>query len=391
MKQSSNGTLRLAFGGFLAMAAAMGIGRFVYTPILPAMIEALDWSKVDAGLVASANFLGYLIGALVVGRRTFVTHPRCWLFVGLAVSAATTGAMALSADIYLLMVIRFASGIGSAFMIICASTLVLERLSAAGEGQLSFMHFAGVGAGIVMSATIVTALTAFNAGWQVMWLATGLVASLMSLIVVTLIPPGKRPEATSRPDEHSRGLPGLGSLAVAHGLFGFGYVITATFLVTLVRETVTIRALEPWIWVIVGCATIPSIPLWQWLGRRAGLLNAYALACLVEAVGVTISVEWVDLTGICVSAVLFGGTFMGLTAIGIMAARELSSGGAQWAIGLTTASFGLGQMIGPTVAGILSDQSGSLRSASFLAAGALVLAATLALRASQTSTHTVGE
>ncbi|MBS0243971.1 MAG: YbfB/YjiJ family MFS transporter, partial [Proteobacteria bacterium] len=93
----SKASVRLAIGGCLAMAAAMGIGRFVYTPILPVMITTLDWSKVDAGLVASANFLGYLIGALLVGRGVFAANPRRWLVVALAISSLTTGAMAISA------------------------------------------------------------------------------------------------------------------------------------------------------------------------------------------------------------------------------------------------------------------------------------------------------
>lgn len=380
----SKASVRLAIGGFLAMAAAMGIGRFVYTPILPVMIATLDWSKVDAGLVASANFLGYLIGALLVGRGIFAANPRLWLVVALAISSLTTAAMAISAIPDVLMTIRFLSGIASAFMIVCSSTLVLERLSASGRGHLVSIHFAGVGGGIVISAVVVSLLTASNAGWQMLWLVTALVASVMSLIVVALIPSGPPSSAATSPVLVRQNRSGLAGIAIAHGLFGFGYVITATFLVALVRETPEIRPLEPWIWVIVGLAAVPSVPLWQWLSRRIGLLNAYAIACLVEAVGVAASVAWSSIAGICVSAILFGGTFMGLTALGVMGARALSPGRSQWAIGITTASFGFGQMIGPTVAGFLSEQTGSLQVATLLAAGALVVAAELAFSTAKT-------
>ena len=77
------------------MAAALGIGRFVYTPILPAMLTALGWSKSDAGLVASANFLGYFVGALLSGRPLVAARPRFWLLTALAVSALSTAAMAI--------------------------------------------------------------------------------------------------------------------------------------------------------------------------------------------------------------------------------------------------------------------------------------------------------
>src|SRR6202043_1969517 len=124
-------SVALAFGGMLAMAAAIGIGRFVYTPILPAMLGALGWSKSDAGLVASANFLGYFIGALLAGRPFAVTRPRRWLVTALAVSA---------------------------IVIVCASPLVLERLSVSGRTSLSAIHFAGVGFGIMVSAIAVSTM-----------------------------------------------------------------------------------------------------------------------------------------------------------------------------------------------------------------------------------------
>src|SRR5215468_4844212 len=97
-----------AVGGLLAMAAALGIGRFVYTPILPAMLDALGWSTADAGLVASAHFLGYLAGAMIAGWPAFTSAARTWLLIALAVSAATTAGMGFPWDIYVVMAMRFA-------------------------------------------------------------------------------------------------------------------------------------------------------------------------------------------------------------------------------------------------------------------------------------------
>ena len=171
-------------------------------------------------------------------------------------------------------------------------------------------------------------------------------------------------------------------MAVAYGLFGFGYVITTTFLVAIVRLTAEIRVLEPWIWILFGLAAIPSVTIWARLGERIGPMNAFAVACIVEAVGVAASVEWVTITGVCFSALLLGGTFMGLTALGFIAARVLSAGNPHRAFGRMTASFGIGQMVGPTLAGFLSEQLGDFRVASLIAAGALIAAAALAIRTS---------
>lgn len=381
-------SVALACGGLLAMAAALGIGRFVYTPILPAMLGALGWSKSDAGLIASANFLGYLAGALMAGRPFVAARPRAWLLAALALSAVSTAAMAAPSDIASFAALRFVGGIASAFVIVCASTLVLERLAVSGRRSLSAVHFAGVGVGIVISAIAVSAMLASGAGWRSLWIGSGSIAMLAAISAAALIPPtGKIAAASSKAKLPSAGRSRLGAMVVAYGLFGFGYVITATFLVTIVRLTDEVRVLEPWIWVLFGVAAIPSVAFWTWLSERIGIMNAFAAACAIEALSVAASVEWVTITGVCFSALLLGGTFMGLTALGFMAARALSAANSHQAFGRMTASFGIGQMVGPLLAGFLSEQFGSFRVASLIAAAALVAAAALAIRASRAAAN----
>jgi predicted MFS family arabinose efflux permease len=376
---------KTAAAGLLAMAAALGIGRFVYTPILPVMLDALAWSKADAGLVASANFLGYLAGAVIAGWPVFAADARKWLLIALAVSAATTLGMGLPADVYAIMALRFAGGVASAFVIVCASTVVLDRLAAAGRSDLAAIHFAGVGAGIFVSAAAVAVSNANGAGWQSLWLVSGVLAALAALLVAILLRPASD-SALQRPSAAAGSTrPAPLKMIAAYGLFGFGYVITSTFLVTIVRQSPAIEPLEPLIWMLFGVAAVPSVPLWQWIGHRIGLTQAYAAACIVEAAGVAASVNSATASGVCAAAVLLGGTFMGLTALGLMSGRVLAGGGPQRVISLMTVSFSVGQMIGPAVAGFLAENTGSLRVASLLAAAALVLAALLAARSAPTS------
>jgi predicted MFS family arabinose efflux permease len=375
-------SLALAFGGLAAMTAALGIGRFVYTPILPAMLATLGWSKSDAGLIASANFLGYVLGALLAGRPAVAARPRVWLLAALAISAASTLAMAVPSDLVSFAVLRLIGGIASAFVIVCASSLVLERLSHKGRGSLSGVHFAGVGFGIMISAVAVSGLLASGAGWRGLWIGSGVLATLAALAAATLIPPAGTAAAPSQPPAPRAERSGLGTMVVAYGLFGFGYVITTTFLVTIVRLTPEVRVLEPWIWILFGLAAIPSVSVWGWLAVRIGIMNGFAAACAIEAIGVAASVEWVTITGVCFSALVLGGTFMGITALGFMAARALSSGDHHQAFGRMTASFGIGQMVGPTLAGVLSEHLGNFRVASLIAAAALLAATVLALRVS---------
>jgi predicted MFS family arabinose efflux permease len=369
----------LAFGGLAAIAAAIGIGRFVYTPILPAMMNALGWSKSDAGLVASANLLGYFAGALLAGWPIAVARPRRWLLAALAISAVSTAAMGLPSDLVPFVGLRFIGGVASAFVIVCSSTLVLERLSLLGRRSLSAIQFAGVGFGIMISAIAVSAMLAWGAGWRSLWIGTGSLAMLAAVGAALLIPPVDHVGASMKPEPAGAPPSGIGTMILAYGLFGFGYVITATFFVAIVRLTDEVRVLEPWVWTLFGLAAIPSVTIWSWLGKRIGVLNAFAAACAVEAVGVATSVEWVTIPGVCLSALLLGGTFMGITVLGFMAGRILSTGNPHRTFARMTASFSVGQMVGPMLAGFLSERFGDFRVASLIAAGALVVAAALAI------------
>ena len=367
--------LALAVGGLVAMAAAVGVGRFVYTPILPPMSAALGLSKSTAGFIASANFLGYLAGALLAATPFVPGSRRRWLIIALAVSAATTGAMGLTSSTAAFLVLRFVGGVASAFGLVFASALVLDRLGVAGRSELFAVHFAGVGTGIAISAALVSTLMGLGGDWRALWLASGGVALLALAVVPALVPDRHEPMVTPPSARgRTRGLP---SLVIAYGLFGFGYVITATFLVAIVRASVDVRPLEPVVWIVVGLTAVPSVALWTWTGRRIGIARAFALACGLEALGVAASVLWVATPGILLAAALLGGTFMGLTALGLIQARQLAAGDPRRTLAIMTAAFGFGQIVGPAFAGVVYDATGSFVAPSLVAVAALLLGGAL--------------
>ena len=361
------------------MAAAMGIGRFIYTPILPPMASALQLTQGEAGLIASANFLGYLAGALAAASPNLPGHPRSWLLWALAASALTTGAMGLADGLGLFLFLRFAGGVASALVLVFASALVLDRLSAAGRPNLSAVHFAGVGVGIAVSALVTWEVIFDDGGWRSMWYGGGLV-SLAALLAVAVLVPGLRSDREPAAAAPSSGRKRrIWPLVAAYGLFGFGYVITATFIVAIVRDSPEIRSFEPFVWLVVGLAAVPSVAAWAMLGRRYGVIRAFAVACVVEAIGVVSSVVWISIPGVLIAAVFLGGTFMGLTALGLMGARALSGDQPRRALATMTAAFGLGQIVGPLVAGYGFDLTGSFLIPSLIAAAGLCLAAALSL------------
>ena len=367
----------LSLGGLLAMAAAMGVGRFVYTPILPPMVEAIPLTKSQAGLIASANFVGYLAGAVLAAVR-LPGSRRFWLLSSLAATAICLFCMGFATAMPAFLALRFMAGAASAFALIFSSALVIDRLTATGNGALSAVHFSGVGVGIAASAALVALLLKADAAWTTLWFASAALAAAATLAVVALVP---RDEPTAQPAQKPDGVrltPDFVALLGAYGLFGFGYVITATFIVDMVRGTSSLAHLEPYIWVLFGLCAAPSVVLWTALGRRWGVLRIYAVACLVEAMGVAASALWLHPVSILVSAVFVGGTFVSLTALGLVATRS-SGGDPRGRIALMTVSFSVGQILGPAFAGYVYEATGSLAMPLLAAVAALVFAAMLSL------------
>jgi len=231
-----------------------------------------------------------------------------------------------------------------------------------------------VGTGIAISAVIVV----ISSGWRPAWLGAGLASLVLIALVAALIP--DRSDVTPvLPLPASRTGSPLTRLVVAYGLFGFGYIISATFLIAIVRDSPAIRGFEPVVWLLVGLTAAPSVAVWRAVEGRMGIARAFALACATEAMGVAASVLWISPVGVLFAAALLGATFMGITALGLIWARRLAQGDPRRALAVMTAAFGVGQIVGPVLAGIVYDAAGTLLVPSLTAAAALLVGATLVL------------
>ena len=369
-----------ALAGLLSLAVGIGIARFAYTPILPYMSAGLGLDKSEAGLIASASFLGYLLGALAAAWRAVPGDARLWLLGALAVAGLSTGAMALTTSLGAFLLLRFVSGAAGALVMVLASSLLMDRLAAAGRDGWAAVIYAGVGSGIALSSLAVPAAASGGDDWQGPWLLCGALCLALSLLVGALMRGPQAPAPAAAGARPAEGRTGVRRLILAYGLVGFGYVITATFVADMVRADPLLQAAEHMVWLCVGLTAAPSVALWGWAGRRWGYERVFAVACLVEAGGVALSVLGGGVWLILLAAGLLGGTFVGLTAIGLIQVRHLTAGDPRRNLALTTAAWGLGQMVGPTLAGVLHDWLGSYLVPSLLAAAALGVAAALTAR-----------
>jgi predicted MFS family arabinose efflux permease len=366
--------LRFAIAGMIAMAVAMGFGRFVYTPILPGMMDELGLSSADAGLIASANYLGYLIGAIVAAGGWAHGGERALMLGALAASALLSALMGLSDSLPVFLLVRFLAGLASAFVMVFLTSIVFSHLAAAKRGDLQAMHFGGVGVGIAVSSAMMAVLLAAGAHWPAGWLWSGVISAAGFAVVALLIDRGPLAVGSARREPR---LPRSGALAriiLAYGLFGFGYIVTATFLVAIVRQGDAGRQFEALVWLATGLAGIPSVWLWSRIAARAGLAATFAVGCIVEAVGVTASVALGGFAGPLLGGVLLGSTFIAITALGLQIGRLLAPEAPRRVLALMTASFGVGQILGPIAAGWIAEWTGDFVAASIGAAIALLFA-----------------
>jgi MFS family permease len=360
-----------AVDGALALAAAMGIGRFAYTALLPPTQRALGAGDDVAGALASANLVGYLAGVLVA--RQLVARPGrgAALRIGLAATAISTALAAATTSLAAWTVLRATAGVASGLVFVLASAAALEA-AAVHAGVL----YAGVGVGIALSGSV-AALAPDGSGYGVPWLVLAAAAAALAvpawrhLAAAPASPPAARGPAAAGP-----GL-GLSRLAAAYFLEGLGYIVSGTFAVAAVRRTPGLEPLAPWTWVLTGLAAAPSAVLWAAAGRRLGTRRALAAAYLVQATGMALPSLSASATAALAGAALFGGTFMGITTLAMAAGRSLAPSAPGRIVGTLTAVYGVGQILGPLLAGALSHRLGSPAPAVLAAAGAVALGGAL--------------
>ena len=365
----------LLLGGIIGMIIAMGIGRFAYTPILPLMQRDLGMSNVIAGWLASLNYLGYLAGAILCASLPRLIRSHYSAVGYLLLSIMTTVAMGGTESALWWGSLRLVSGIASAVLFIIISAEVAGALLRRGYGHWSGAIYSGVGAGIALSGLAIPLLD--KAGrWEGSWIGMGLIGAVLAVVGLLAVR-GKMDN--NRPLTRSAGRQGdmgrLWPLTVAYFFEGFGYIVTATFIVAIVAKTPGLELYAPYCWVAVGLTAIPSTIFWPYLARRLGCKKTLLAAYLLQASGIIVSIRANTILEIMFSAITFGGTFMGITALTLMEGSSRAGAGGGRATAFLTASFGIGQILGPLFAGFISDQQGGFSIALTLAAISVVIGA----------------
>jgi MFS family permease len=371
----------VALAGLVALAVAMGIGRFAFTPILPMMQVDEGLTVAAGGWLASVNYVGYLFGALsAVAIRI---RPTMAIRAGLVVIGLATLGMGLEHRFWGWVVLRGLAGVASAWVLISVSVWALARLTPLRRPLLNSTVFAGVGAGIAAAGALTFLLMYARGSSAQAWIGLGVLTFAATVSIWPVL--SGDGEASSRDTRHAasshyRWNSESIRLVLCYGTFGFGYIIPATFLPVMARQAVQDPWIFGWAWPVFGLAAAASTFSGALSWRIGGNRRLWIASQLVMALGVCLPVFLSGLGGVMLAALCVGGTFMVNTMAGMQEARAVAGADATRLTAAMTAAFALGQIAGPILVSYAVGIGAEFWKPLLIAGGALLLGA-CALRA----------
>lgn len=356
MSKQSPSPYVVVLAGSASLAIAMGVGRFAFTPILPMMLHdgVLDFSR--AGELATANYVGYLVGALAA-----MAVPRRWnhtfvIRLALVFTVLVTALMSVPyADAW--VAFRFLAGVASAIGFVFTSGWCLAQLSRTGS-SIGSAIFTGPGAGIAASGLAASGMTLLGLSGSMAWLVFAALSASISAVIWKTFGKHSKPS-----DAYSVGTSTRASgkvpqsemplFAIAYGLAGFGYIVTATYLPVIAKNSIPGSPLLTVFWPLFGVAAVFGSLLAARVNHSADVRLHLIAAYLVQAVGVGLSVIWQDAVGLALSSVLVGLPFTAISFFAMNEVRRIRSSHHARYMGLLTAVFAIGQIMGPPVVAVI--------------------------------------
>jgi predicted MFS family arabinose efflux permease len=370
-----------AFGLGLGVAVSVGLARFAYALLLPAMRESLNWNYVAAGSLNTANALGYIVGAVSAYFLLRKIRPSQLFITGLLLTIVAVLATGLRSDLLWLTSTRLLAGIGAVWVFACGGALVAARYHAHQTLRrvATGLFFAGAGIGIAASGLVVNPIIAMlgNPAWPTAWLALGVVAAIAS--VWPILEASRIAGEANAVSSGALNLRGLMPSMLAYFLFACGYIVYMTFIFAWIQVQGMSWQFGTVAWLALGCGVAVSPFAWRRALDSWNPAVTLAASCSMTLIGTLLPAFFTSAPSILISMVFFGlGMFIAPSSVAVLVHRTMRSG--QWAKGITlfTVIFSIGQAIGPIGAGWIADSEG-LNVSLFFGAALLASASGLAI------------
>ncbi|WP_027960733.1 YbfB/YjiJ family MFS transporter [Halomonas halodenitrificans] len=374
---------RVLLAGLFSQLLCVGVARFAYTPLLPVMQQQTWLSDAQGGWLAALNYAGYMFGALTAASITSIRLKDTLYRLTLVLALLSTAGMALADDFWLWATMRLVAGFSSSGAMLLASGLILHWLiSHRQRGELG-IHFAGVGLGMLLAALAVEWMLRLSLDWQAQWWGFAGLAVVLLIPAWCWLPRPAKPVAGNG-SEHRQARPPsrtfMRLMLAAYFCAGYGYVISATFIVAIVEREPLLAGTGNWTFALVGLAAAPAVMLWDLIARWIGYLGALIVAMGLQVVGIVLPALTDNLVGVLASAVLYGGTFLGCVSLVLTMAGRLYPQSPARMMGRMTLAYGAAQIVAPALTGMLAEATGHYDIGLWLAGGFVALGVLLLIR-----------
>jgi predicted MFS family arabinose efflux permease len=365
--RESNNAILLA--GILALVVGVGVARFVFTSLLPAMLED-SISIAFAGVLASINYLGYLTGSVF---SIFIKdiHSKVKYFrFGLLLCVVSSFVLGITENSTLWIMARLFAGFGAAMALVVGSSIVMLKLTSTNKTKAMGIHFSGLGFSIVITDLVMRSVFYYGGDWKGAWLILAIIGALLSCYPAYILRFDKQPTNEVVKHEFDKSLfsPMVIILILAYFTEGVGMVVQATFLPDIVNSLEGLEGYGGYVWLAVGIAGIPSCILWMRLAHRFGSINIMIVAMLLQIIGILIPTFSSHIVMNLISGLFFGATFIGLVALFMNFGGQLSKRNPVFIMGAITSAYGVGQIIAPLYCVALIKQFNTYNQALYLTA-----------------------
>lgn len=370
--------LRL-FASFIALVMAMGIGRFSLTPQLPHLISEGQIDLTGAGLIAAANYLGYLIGALDAIRARRPAQVRNRLLSGLWLCVGLTFVSFWAQGFWPHLVLRFGAGVASAWVMVMITSLSQHLAVSTHRPRLGALVFAGPGVGVLLTGLLALGANVTGQNSATLWLIYAVAALIMLLAILPMLPtPAAQPSPSVTVAPSAR-TPGISRLGAIYGLYGLGYIIPATFLSQMANARFHGQWQADLFWPAFGLCAALGVLLISFRRINPHTTRYWLMGGLwIQALGV-LACLLPSSAGLALGVILCGTPFLACMPLVMQRSRDLAPHATQRNAALLTACFAVGQLSGPLLAALSSHFSGGLQPALAVAACGLLVAGVLAL------------
>ena len=365
--------------GIFSLILALGVARFAYTPLLPLMQQQAGLGVAAAGWLAAINYAGYLSGAVIASRISSLVLKDRLYRIGMVLAIVSTVVMGLSTNVVVWALSRYVAGLTSAAAMLLGTGLIMNWLIRHNLRSEMGIHFAGIGLGIAGCAGAVMLFTPWL-DWHEQWFAFTALGCVLLVPALRWLPPPDTSGLTTSGKKLQDKPPSplyLRVFMAAYFCAGFGYVVSVTFIVAIVNQLPDLAGWGNLVFLAIGIGAAPACMNWDLIARRTGDLNALILAGMLQILGILLPVLVPGLWAAMLGSLLFGGTFIGMVSLVLsMAGRYYPTMPAKM-MGKMTLSYGVAQIIGPALTGMIGARFGSYNAGLYVAAGVMVLGTAL--------------